>query len=156
MTYLFNKKQWINCDGCDKPMEPVFWKHNADELTGESIPSEQSQLPKHCLNQIYGGLSFSISGGYGEFYDSDEYGENSTEPVINLTICHDCSVKMFRLFNKTRKIAGRGFHSFGNDRPICCEYGWATSDHNDGTLYFGKLNNDNKIEEVEVRSGIYS
>ena len=73
------------------------------------------------LNQIVGGLSLEICGGYGEFCDC-----LFEEDIIKLTICHDCTSKMFSLFNKTKKLSGLHPSSSTKEGEFCCEWGWSS------------------------------
>ena len=91
----FNKKDWLDCDGCDVKLEPVFWEKEWDSDRLNLLCKETSTEFVN-IDQITDGLSFSIEGGYGEFFDSHMSGP------ITLNLCKSCCNKMFMLFEKTR------------------------------------------------------
>ena len=94
---VYTKKDWLDCDGCDEKLIPVFWEREWDEEKKEVILKETSTQPIN-FDQINDGLSFSIEGGYGEFFDSYMSGP------ITLNLCKSCCSKMFMLLKKTRNI----------------------------------------------------
>lgn len=68
------------------------------------------------------GSQITIDGGYGEFFDNIQQPQG-----INLTICHDCTLKLFRMIPKLSPQNYKGLHSvsyFETNHPLCCEYSW--------------------------------
>lgn len=92
---VYTKKDWLDCDGCGIKLEPVYWdkEWDSDKL---NLICKETSTDFICKNQITDGLSFSIEGGYGEFFDS-----LMSEP-LELNLCKNCCNKMFMLFKKTR------------------------------------------------------
>ena len=72
---ILTKEDWFSCDGCGVKMLPEFWKKTWDEETETYIIQDQMEARLidgdiyPILNQIVGGLSLEICGGYGEFCD---------------------------------------------------------------------------------------
>ena len=124
---ILTKEDWFNCDGCGVKMLPEFWKKTWDEETETYIIQDQMEARLidgdiyPILNQIVGGLSLEICGGYGEFCDC-----LFEEDIIKLTICHDCTSKMFSLFNKTKKLSGLHPSSSTKEGEFCCEWDWSS------------------------------
>jgi len=94
---VLTKNDWLDCDGCNKKLEPVFWEKEWNDQQQDYILKETCSK-EIMLNQINDGLNFKIYGGYGEFFDSFIAGP------IELNLCKDCCEKMFLLFNKTKKL----------------------------------------------------
>lgn len=94
---IYSKKDWLNCDGCNIKLEPVFWEKEWNDKEQQNILKETSREPV-ILDQINDGLSFNIYGGYGEFFDSLIAGH------LKLNLCKNCCNKMFNLFNKTKNM----------------------------------------------------
>ena len=91
---IYTLKDWLDCDGCNVKLMPVFWDYYYDN-EGKKFIKETATDPIN-FDQINDGLSFSIEGGYGEFFDSLMSGP------LKLNLCKDCCNKMFMLFKKTR------------------------------------------------------
>ena len=122
---ILTKEDWF--DGCGVKMQPEFWKKIWDEETETYIVQDQMEARLingdiyPILNQIDGGLSFELCGGYGEFFDC-----MTEDDIIKLCICHDCTSKMFSLFNKTKKLSGLHPSSSTKEGEFCCEWGWSS------------------------------
>ena len=122
-TITVYKKDWHMCDGCDIPLKPVFWK------TIDGVPVDEetilvNDLTKGMFNNIDGGLTISLMGGYAEFVDQMFIDEDEQ---IELYLCHDCVVKMFSMYNKTKKLkqchpTRHEAKSKGN--LFCCDWSW--------------------------------
>jgi hypothetical protein len=87
------------------------------EMCLEYTRTEHSDYPF-----LDNGSEITINGGYGEFFD------NINQPDgIKLTICHDCTLKLFRMIPKISADKINRLHSvsyFETNHPLCCEYSW--------------------------------
>lgn len=94
---IYSKEDWLDCDGCNIKLEPVFWEKewDADKI---NLSCKETSIEPVILDQINDGLSFNIYGGYGEFFDSLIAGP------LKLNLCKNCCNKMFNLFNKTKNM----------------------------------------------------
>ena len=124
---ILTKENWFDCDGCGVKMQPEFWKKTWDQESESYIVQDQMKARLidgdiyPIMNQIDGGLSFELCGGYGEFFDC-----MTEDDIIKLCICHDCTSKMFSLFNKTKKLTGLHPSSSTKEGEFCCEWGWSS------------------------------
>ena len=124
---ILTKEDWFDCDGCGVKMQPEFWEKVWDEKSQSYLIQDQMKARLingdiyPILNQIDGGLSFELCGGYGEFFDC-----MTEDDIIKLCICHDCTSKMFSLFNKTKKLSGLHPSSSTKEGEFCCEWGWSS------------------------------
>ncbi|CAB4135661.1 hypothetical protein UFOVP573_52 [uncultured Caudovirales phage] len=124
---ILTKEDWFDCDGCGVKMQPEFWKKTWDQESESYIVQDQMKARLidgdiyPIMNQIDGGLSFELCGGYGEFFDC-----MTEDDIIKLCICHDCASKMFSLFNKTKKLSGLHPSSSTKEGEFCCEWGWSS------------------------------
>ena len=103
---------------------------NKDKLVELMLSGEEIHICPECgkvsptlggPRQADNGLDIRVSGGYGMFIDdwNSEFDE---------TICHDCAVKLARLFpNTVGKYLHRS-HPIGNDEKECCEFTWSFDD----------------------------
>ena len=81
---ILSKKDWHECDGCGEKIKPVFWNRVWDDESNDMIDAEETELdtdfmfPNTMLNQLDGGLSFELVGGYDEFFDcmSEKFNES--------------------------------------------------------------------------------
>ena len=74
-----------------------------------------------CLTQITGGMHIIFSDGYGMF--TDRY-----DKLLEVSICHDCFIKVLSLFPEDFRNEFKGGHPGGLSRGnICdgCEYSWS-------------------------------
>jgi len=65
------------------------------------------------------GSQMTIVGGYGEFVDLTD---------IKVSLCHDCTLSIFRKIPKLKNL--KGMHSvsiYDDSYPLCCEYSWTSS-----------------------------
>lgn len=81
------------------------------------------------------GSSLSLSGGYAEFWDACP-----SDPIphtLELNLCHDCTLPIFRKIMGSGKYAHLKMDFFershANERPAdehpCCEYAYNPSDY---------------------------
>lgn len=90
----------IQCEMCEKYVKTEFQGHDYPFADG--------------------GSEIEIIGGYGQFYDA-----LSDDEIIKATLCHDCTLKLFRSIPKLKNL--RGLHSvsyLSENYPLCCEYSW--------------------------------
>jgi hypothetical protein len=69
------------------------------------------------------GSQISTQGGYGEFFD----GFTNQTSAIDITLCHDCTLKLFRMIPKLSHNNINRLHSVSSietNYPLCCEYSW--------------------------------
>jgi len=125
-TIILTKNDWVACDGCGEKIPPVYWNRTLNKETNQYEPDDETiitpQFSKSeiILNQIDGGLTFELCGGYGEFFDC-----MSEDDVVKITACHDCTAKMFALFyRKTKNLVG--LHPSNQKEYMCCDWGWVT------------------------------
>ena len=99
------------CDRCECQVERVF---SESELKGAD-------------RQIANGLHIWVQGYYGGFWDAMPFiGEGPTE----LTLCHDCCVRLCNEIPALAKSA-KGGHGFsGNTQERCCDYAGDWDDPN--------------------------
>jgi hypothetical protein len=122
-TITIYKKDWNNCDGCNVPLKPVFWE------TENGIPVDEqivivNDFSKGMLNNIDSGLTISLMGGYAEFVDQMFIDEDEQ---VQLYLCHDCVVKLFSMYNKTKKL--KQSHPTTDEAKnkgnlFCCDWSW--------------------------------
>lgn len=77
-------------------------------------------------------LNISITGGYGMFIDLE---------MVELLLCHDCSLEFFRSIPSLSSDKFGAQHSVScqsEEYPLCCEYSWAIQD--DEVVYGTKEN----------------
>ena len=117
------KVRMINCDGCDLSLVQVF--------------KDRDSFPY----QIDDGVSFKITGGYSEFFDSLYEEEN-----IEVNFCHDCTVKLFNLIKKTKNMSGlhptKNVSSVHSNDEFCCEWSWKMTSTGESIIPEGKNKND--------------
>jgi hypothetical protein len=121
---VLSKKDWLKCDGCGEKIKPVFWGKTWDDESNSIVDSEEFEVDTNfmtgysVINQLDGGLSFELNGGYDEFFDCV-----SESDIIKINSCHDCTTKLFALFpNKTKKL--NGLHPSRYDDDLCCDFAW--------------------------------
>ena len=103
--------------------------HSAVHANSHSITTMQCEM---CLQYtrtehpdypfLDNGSQITINGGYGEFFDTIDQPNG-----IMLTICHDCTLKLFRMIPKLSADKINRLHSvsyFEANHPLCCEYSW--------------------------------
>jgi hypothetical protein len=84
------------------------------------------------------GSQITISGGYSEFFDHFSLDEPNS---ISINLCHDCTLKIFRMIPKLSSDKFSNNHSvayFEENHPLCCEYSW-TINPDDQTVISGKF-----------------
>lgn len=72
-----------------------------------------------------GGLVFHPRewGYYGGFTDNEPW--VPMKPEEEVVLCHDCSLRLVRLFPSIARALGEGGHHPGDlKEPACCEYAW--------------------------------
>ena len=95
------------CDTCENYMPPVF--KDVGEFNDDGTLNTQRDNALHV----------HLTGGYGMFVDDWETGP------LEVLICHDCAVKLFKLFP-----ALQGFANGGHPKKPtqinnpCCEHAW--------------------------------
>tara|TARA_R100001510_G_C7443508_1_gene71655 strand:- start:62 stop:361 length:300 start_codon:yes stop_codon:yes gene_type:complete len=93
-------------------------------LNGQGIhvcPECQAISTAESPRQPDNGLDIRISGGYGMFIDD-------WDSEFDETFCHDCAVKLAKLFpNTIGKYVQRG-HPVDRDNKRCCEFAWGFED----------------------------
>ena len=122
-TITIYKKDWNNCDGCNVPLKPVFWE------TENGIPVDEqivivNDFSKGMLNNIDSGLTISLMGGYAEFVDQMFIDEDEQ---VELYLCHDCVVKLFSMYNKTKQLKQchpTTHEAKSKDNLFCCDWSW--------------------------------
>jgi len=93
-------------------------------LNGEGIhicPECQAISKAETPRQPDNGLDIRIGGGYGMFIDD-------WDSEFDETICHDCTVKLARLFPNTIGKYLHRSHPVSNDGEECCEFTWSFND----------------------------
>jgi len=104
-------------------------KDNDDKLVGVMLNGEGIHICPECQaiskaeapRQPDNGLDISIGGGYGMFIDD-------WDSEFDETICHDCAVKLARLFPNTIGKYLHRSHPVDNDGKPCCEFTWSFDD----------------------------
>ena len=95
------------CDTCENYMPPVF--KDVGEFNDDGTLNTQRDNALHV----------HLTGGYGMFVDDWETGP------LEVLICHDCAVRLFKLFP-----ALQGFANGGHPKKRtqinnpCCEHAW--------------------------------
>ena len=95
------------CDTCENYMPPVF--KDVGEFNDDGTLNTQRDNALHV----------HLTGGYGMFVDDWETGP------LEVLICHDCAVRLFKLFP-----ALQGFANGGHPKKAtqinnpCCEHAW--------------------------------
>ncbi len=95
------------CDTCENYMPPVF--EDVGEFNDDGTLNTQRDNALHV----------HLTGGYGMFVDDWETGP------LEVLICHDCAVRLFKLFP-----ALQGFANGGHPKKPtqinnpCCEHAW--------------------------------
>jgi len=122
---ILSKKDWRECDGCGEKIKPVYWNRVWDDESNDMIDAEETEVdtdfmfPNTLINQLDGGLSFELVGGYDEFFDC-----MSEKDIIKINACHDCTKKLFALFpNKTKQLDSLHPSRYEND--LCCDWAWS-------------------------------
>lgn len=83
--------------------------------------------PSHSQNGLYfeGGITIKFLGGYAEYYDPmfDE-GTFSDKAVVELTLCHECTVEVLKFAGVYEDERFRGGHPSDKDSEPCCDNCW--------------------------------
>ena len=80
----------------------------------------QGHIYNHNSAYAERGSTITFVGGYGEFIDLVD---------ISALLCHDCTLKLFRMIPKLKNF--KGMHSvsiYDDSYPLCCEYAWTLPD----------------------------
>jgi hypothetical protein len=93
------------CSNCTNYMPPVF--EEVGEFNDDGTVNTQRDNAMHV----------SLTGGYGMFVDDWETGP------LEVLICHECAVKLFKLFPAFQGFANGGHPKTDNNNP-CCEHAW--------------------------------
>jgi hypothetical protein len=107
----------ILCDSCETICQCYAFK-DISHIPSENINDIVVYTPpSDFYNQISDGLCLDISGGYGEFTDS-------MYSSVYLNLCHDCSVKFWDQFARSKNFNNnQGFHPSPSENK-CCDYSW--------------------------------
>lgn len=92
-----------------------------------------------------------FEGGYGEFIDLTK---------VVAQICHDCTLKIFRMIPKLKNL--KGMHSvsiYDESYPLCCEYSWTLPDDykygdDDSTTIYGTPEDFKPQTSYEVETDV--
>jgi len=93
------------CSNCTNYMPPVDLQQG--EFWDDGSVNQQRDNALHV----------HLTGGYGMFVDDWETGP------LEVLICHDCAVKLFKLFPAFQEFANGGHPTENKDNP-CCEHAW--------------------------------
>lgn len=99
----------IQCEMCERFVKTEWQGHVFGEL----------------VSYAERGSTISFVGGYGEFIDLTK---------VEAQLCHDCTLKLFRMIPKLKNL--HGLHSvsiYDDSYPLCCEYSWTFSEVSDPT-----------------------
>ena len=151
---ILNKENWLKCDGCNEKIKPVFWGKVWDDETNYWIDSEEFEVDTNfmtaysVINQLDGGLSFELKGGYDEFFDCLDASD-----IVQINSCHDCITKLFALFpGKTKNL--NGLHPSRYEDDLCCDWAWSydfgkeeLTYKSEGKIILEKQNKEGKWEK---------
>lgn len=144
------------CDYCcEEVLNPKTMNRNKTiKTTNDGITVIQCEMCEQYVKTEFQGHDYPIAengsqitihGGYGEFYDPMK-----EDQVISLTLCHDCTLSIFRMIPKLKD--KRGHHSvsyLNKNYPLCCEYSW-TIDKETGEVIDGTKDNYSTQETFKI------